>query len=325
MPWVCSVCRKVFCGTSNPCVLISGGIIGGHRKVHWIAWDKLCARSVEGGLGFREFRAFNQAMLAKQCWRVFTNPHSLLGRLLKAHYFPHSSFLDASLSSRPSLTWRSLLSARPLMLAEIRWRGGSSRSIKVWASPWIPRSSSFRPITPVATNDPNLLVSALIDHELGTWKHDRLRDLFLPVDVEAILKIPLGRTSQPDFAVWHYSADGRFSVRSAYHLVWSMRQVGASPSAPRSWTFLWTAKVPPKRFHSDIKFVSFLVGMARQTANLPPAPRPQVVGNAFVEQYYHILHHSPELVFRFYQDKSVLSRPDADGLMTTVTTMKVDE
>ncbi|KAL0292890.1 UNVERIFIED_CONTAM: hypothetical protein Scaly_3150700 [Sesamum calycinum] len=66
--------------------------------------------------------------------------------------------------------------------------------------------------------NPNLLVSALIDHELGTWKHDRLRDLFLPVDVEAILKIPLGRTSQPDFAVWHYSADGRFSVRSAYHL-----------------------------------------------------------------------------------------------------------
>ncbi|KAK4392125.1 putative mitochondrial protein [Sesamum angolense] len=192
----------------------------GHRKVHWIAWDKLCARSVKGGLGFREFRAFNQAMLAKQCWRVFTNPHSLLGRLLKARYFPRSTFFDAPLSSRPSLTWRSLLSARPLMLAEFRWR--------------------------VATNDPNLLVSALIDHELGTWKHDRLRDLFLPVDVEAILKIPLGRTSQPDFAVWHYSADGRFSVRSAYHLAWSMRQVGASPSAPRSWTFLWTAKVPPK-------------------------------------------------------------------------------
>ncbi|KAK4417588.1 Nuclear transport factor 2 [Sesamum alatum] len=62
--------------------------------------------------------------------------------------------------------------------------------------------------------------------------------------------------------------------------------------------------------------------MATQTANLPPAPSAQVVGNAFVEQYYHILHHSPELVYRFYQDTSVLSRPDTDGLMTTVTTMK---
>ncbi|KAK4386128.1 putative mitochondrial protein [Sesamum angolense] len=186
--------------------------------------DKLCARLVEGELGFREFRAFNQAMLAKQCWRVFTNPHSLLGRLLNARYFPHSSFLDAPLSLRPSLTWRSLLSARPLMMAGIRWCVGSGSSIKVWASPWIPRPSSFHPITPVATNDPNLLISTLIDHELGIWRHDRLRDLFLPVDVEAILKIPLRRTSQSNLAVWHYSADGRFSVRSVYHLAWSMRQ-----------------------------------------------------------------------------------------------------
>ncbi|KAL2528610.1 Nuclear transport factor 2 (NTF2) family protein with RNA binding (RRM-RBD-RNP motif) domain [Forsythia ovata] len=61
--------------------------------------------------------------------------------------------------------------------------------------------------------------------------------------------------------------------------------------------------------------------MATQTAT-PPAPTAQVVGNAFVEQYYHILHHSPELVFRFYQDRSVLSRPGPDGVMTTVTTMK---
>lgn len=61
--------------------------------------------------------------------------------------------------------------------------------------------------------------------------------------------------------------------------------------------------------------------MAMQTAS-PPAPSAQVVGNAFVEQYYHILHHSPELVYRFYHNTSVLSRPDPNGLMTTVTTMK---
>lgn len=63
--------------------------------------------------------------------------------------------------------------------------------------------------------------------------------------------------------------------------------------------------------------------MALQTASPPTAPSAQVVGNAFVEQYYHILHHSPELVYRFYQDSSVLSRPDANGVMTSVTTMQV--
>ncbi|KAL2499866.1 Nuclear transport factor 2 (NTF2) family protein with RNA binding (RRM-RBD-RNP motif) domain [Abeliophyllum distichum] len=61
--------------------------------------------------------------------------------------------------------------------------------------------------------------------------------------------------------------------------------------------------------------------MATQTAT-SPAPSAQVVGNAFVEQYYHILHHSPELVYRFYQDTSALSRPESDGVMSTVTTMQ---
>ncbi|KAL4566470.1 hypothetical protein LXL04_030585 [Taraxacum kok-saghyz] len=67
--------------------------------------------------------------------------------------------------------------------------------------------------------------------------------------------------------------------------------------------------------------------MATQAAN-PAAilPSAQVVGNAFVEQYYHILHQSPELVHKFYQDSSILSRPDMNGLMSSVTTMQaIDE
>lgn len=63
--------------------------------------------------------------------------------------------------------------------------------------------------------------------------------------------------------------------------------------------------------------------MAMQEANPVQAPpSAQVVGNAFVEQYYHILHHSPQLVHRFYQDSSSLSRTDAQGTMSTVSTME---
>ncbi|CAL5372235.1 unnamed protein product [Camellia sinensis] len=63
--------------------------------------------------------------------------------------------------------------------------------------------------------------------------------------------------------------------------------------------------------------------MAMQAASPATAlPSAQVVGNAFVEQYYHILHESPELVYKFYQDSSVLSRPNSNGVMTSVTTMQ---
>ncbi|XP_076945564.1 nuclear transport factor 2-like [Bidens hawaiensis] len=48
---------------------------------------------------------------------------------------------------------------------------------------------------------------------------------------------------------------------------------------------------------------------------------PQVVGNAFVQQYYRILHQSPGLVHWFYQNISKLGRPEEDGSMSITTTM----
>ncbi|GKU86013.1 hypothetical protein SLEP1_g602 [Rubroshorea leprosula] len=49
---------------------------------------------------------------------------------------------------------------------------------------------------------------------------------------------------------------------------------------------------------------------------------PDMVGNAFVHQYYHILHQSPEHVHRFYQDISKLGRPGENGVMDITTTMQ---
>ncbi|KAG4906396.1 hypothetical protein AAZX31_20G023300 [Glycine max] len=46
----------------------------------------------------------------------------------------------------------------------------------------------------------------------------------------------------------------------------------------------------------------------------------QMIGNAFVQQYYSILHQEPDQVHRFYQESSILSRPEEDGTMTMVTT-----
>ncbi|KAK8923640.1 hypothetical protein KSP39_PZI019229 [Platanthera zijinensis] len=46
------------------------------------------------------------------------------------------------------------------------------------------------------------------------------------------------------------------------------------------------------------------------------------VGNAFVQQFFLILHQSPELVHRFYQENSKLGRPEAKGEMSTISTLQ---
>lgn len=121
---------------------------GSGRKLAWTSWKNLCKPKRFGGLGFRDLRSFNLALLAKQCWRLTTNPESLLGRVFKAKYFPYTSFLEARLGSRPSATWRSILQARPVFAQGIRIRVGNGFSTSIWEDAWIPEAGNFRVIQP---------------------------------------------------------------------------------------------------------------------------------------------------------------------------------
>ena len=40
------------------------------HKMAWISWDKLCAPKSCGGIGFKQLKQFNLALLLKQGWRL---------------------------------------------------------------------------------------------------------------------------------------------------------------------------------------------------------------------------------------------------------------
>lgn len=45
------------------------------------------------------------ALLAKQGWRMIQNENSLLQKVFKARYFPHSDYFKAKLGSDPLYAW----------------------------------------------------------------------------------------------------------------------------------------------------------------------------------------------------------------------------
>ncbi|KAA3461526.1 reverse transcriptase [Gossypium australe] len=80
----------------------------GKRGIQWCQWKNLCCLKEDGGMGFRSLAKFNVALLAKQGWGFMNNPNSLVAKVYKAKYFPNSTFINSSLGSNCSFTWKSM-------------------------------------------------------------------------------------------------------------------------------------------------------------------------------------------------------------------------
>lgn len=202
------------------------------RKIHWVAWERLCLPKDQGGLGFRDLEAFNQAMLAKQAWKVLSQPDSMLARFLKSRYFPDGEFLSAPLGLRPSYAWRSLLHGRELLTKGIIRRVGNGQKTRVWIDKWIddPVEGMRAPWIKNYFFDVNLIASSLIDSSTRLWNPTALCEIFVPGDVQMLLK------NQPavlkeDFYSWKLTRSGQFSVKTAYNLAFEEKTRLSQPEA----------------------------------------------------------------------------------------------
>lgn len=187
-----------------------------------MAWDNMTRHKHAGGLGFRNLRDFNLAMLGKQCWRLITNADSLVARVYKAKYYADKDFLQSSIGNSPSFIWRSLIKVRKVILEGSHWRIGTGTEVMIMAHPWL--SSKDNPY--IVTSSPSLVnqsVSSLLCTGTKEWDLDINTDIFEARDQHCILNTRIERELDKDILSWKLEHSGQYSVKSAYKLLQSQK------------------------------------------------------------------------------------------------------
>lgn len=138
-----NICKKMRMAISN----YWWGSSADNRRIHWMSWDRLTHPKSEGGMGFKDLRCFNLAMLGKQGWRLITNPESLCAKVLKGRYYHDSDFMQATRKRHASSTWRAIMVGREALQIGLIKRVVDGNLTEIWRDRWISDHFDGRLIT----------------------------------------------------------------------------------------------------------------------------------------------------------------------------------
>lgn len=221
------------------------------KKMCWVSWDKMTKTKAEGGLGFRDIHLFNQALLAKQTWRIITKPNCLLARILLGKYCHKQSILNVEAPSACSHGWRSILHGRDLLKGYLGKAIGNGQTTRVWQDSWISLTEQVKPYGPIPEADLDLTVADLLTDDMQ-WNTKRVKEI-LPLFEEQILRIQPSQAGTEDIIIWQPSSSGIYSTKSGYsvasrarsHIIeaetfdW-IKDVWSSHCSPKMKVFTWS-------------------------------------------------------------------------------------
>lgn len=178
----------------------------------------------------------------------------MIAQILKARYYPRGSLSEAGIGYQPSYLWRSLLNTRPLIHEGLAWRVGDGKSISSFVDKWIGTKTLTCPYPHDNRPEDSSHVAFFIDKDNATWIEERVRRCFIEEDAISILSMPLSARMPPDKAIWKGTKDGKFSVKSAYHIATEKLStcgidLPSTSSPPKIWKKIWQLNIPPSTRH----------------------------------------------------------------------------
>jgi hypothetical protein len=100
------------------------------------SWDDISKPKAQGGLGIIDMELINKSLLIHTAWNIVTDKNPFLSNILKAKYYPNSSFWTSPTSGPKSVFWSSVLQVKHHLSENsiLQIHAGNS---SIWSSPWM--------------------------------------------------------------------------------------------------------------------------------------------------------------------------------------------
>jgi len=113
------------------------------KKIHWVAWNKVCKPHNEGGLGVKDISKFNYALLEKLKRRLGVGEKGVWRNIIKSRYGNWREIKKSMVDRKSSYWWKDLC-----LICEvdkesnwfdrrIKWKHGNEGKIKFWEDCWV--------------------------------------------------------------------------------------------------------------------------------------------------------------------------------------------
>ncbi|MBA0787677.1 hypothetical protein Gotri_026381 [Gossypium trilobum] len=209
-----------------------------------IPWKTLCKPKGMGGLGIRDVRLFNLALLGRQVWGLINNKDSLCFKVLSSKYFPGGNISKAKKVDKASFTWSSIAAAAEALKDGFGWQVGNGDMINIWVNNWGMEGLNGDAIRSDSLNPNEMSVKDLWLADRRSWNVNKVKNVYRQDWSDKICNVPIGDEGQGDKIIWFHNPHGCFTSKSAYSWL-LLKEMGYDPHR-FFWKAFWKLDTLPK-------------------------------------------------------------------------------
>ncbi|KAF7840012.1 reverse transcriptase [Senna tora] len=198
------------------------------KKIHTIAWNKVCLPTSLGGLGIHLYKERNLSLITKLAWQVKSNPNTLWSKTVSHYLNPHCNSY--------STTGRAIKKGAYLISSNSTFSVCNGKNTNVWFDKWFNKVSLRSLICGPLQKDEHSLNVNLFANEFGHWSWDRI-SFELPLTIKDLISAtPCFKDSPSDDMIsCIFLKNGLFNLNLIYNFLMSDKLNNAAGVNPFKW------------------------------------------------------------------------------------------